>query len=73
MATGREQGGAAAFFSDVPAELAVPRSDAMVIIDLPVVDRPHHAFVEHGADALKVARPPAFKANAEVHAGLSHG
>jgi hypothetical protein len=37
MAAGGEQGAAAVLDARVPAKLAVPRSDAVVVVDLTVV------------------------------------
>lgn len=55
MTTGREQGAAAGLLPDIPAELAVPRTNAVVIIDLAIVQRSEKAVVDDRFRGEKVA------------------
>ena len=73
MATGREQAAAAGVALCVPAELPVPRADAVVIVDLAVVNFAQQPAVDHRLGGEKLARVAALETNARLHAGLGHG
>src|SRR6185503_4204432 len=73
MAASREQTAAARFFLYVPAILAVPRADALIIIDFAIVNFAEQSFVEDGLDREKLAGVTAFEADARFHSGFCHG
>ena len=68
VATGGEEGAAAVFFAGVPAELAIPGSDAVVVVDLAVMDGAEEALVDHGFGGDELAGEAAFEADAAVDA-----
>ena len=70
MAAGGEQGAAAEFAFCVPAVLAVPRADAVKVVDLAVMQRADEARIEHRFRGEKLRRPPALEAHAHFHARL---
>ena len=70
MAAGSQQRAAAILLAGVPAELAVPRADAVVVVDLAVVEPAEEPFVEEGLRDAELTRKPALKANAPLDAML---
>ena len=70
MATGREQRTAAGVLARVPAELSVPGADAVVIINLPIVQLTQQALLQHRFGGQELAGVAALETNASFHAGL---
>ena len=68
MATGGEEGAAAVFFTGVPAELAIPGADAVVVVDFAVVNGAEEALVDHGFGGDELAGEAAFEADAAMDA-----
>lgn len=64
VAAGGEEGAAAILFSGVPTELAIPRADAVVVIDFAVMKTSEETFINEGLGDLELVRPAAFKADA---------
>ena len=73
MATGREQATAAGVALGVPAELPVPRADAVVVVDLTVVNFAQQPAINHRLRGEELARVAALETNARLHAGLGYG
>ena len=67
VATGGEEGAAAVLLADVPAKLAVPGADAMVVIDLAVVEVAKQAFIDGGLGDEELAGETALEADAAFH------
>ncbi len=55
MATRGEEGAATVFFAGVPAELAIPGADAMIIIDFGIVQGAEETLIDHRASADELA------------------
>ena len=55
VATRGEEGAATVFFAGVPAELAIPGADAMIIIDFGIVQGAEETLVDHRASADELA------------------
>ena len=70
MAAGGEQRAAAILLAGVPAKLTVPRADAVVVVDLAVVEPAEEPFVEKGLRDAELTRKPALKADAPLDAML---
>ena len=68
VAAGGEEGAAAVFFAGVPAELAIPRADAVVVVDFAVVNGAEEALVDHGFGGDELAGEAAFEADAAMDA-----
>lgn len=74
VAAGGEQGAAAILFADVPAELAIPGADAVVVVHFAVVKVAQEALVDDGLGGLELAGEAALKADAAFDAvGLGGG
>src|SRR5436190_8121554 len=73
MATGREEAASAGILPRVPAVLAIPWADTVVIIHLPIVDSPKQTLVDDRFDGAKLAAEPAFKAHARFNPGSLDG
>lgn len=74
VAAGGEEGAAAVLFPGVPTELAVPRADAVVVVDLAVMEAAEEAFIDEGLGDLELVRPAALEADAAFDAvGLGGG
>ena len=68
VATGGEQGAAAVFLASVPAELAIPRPDAVIVVDFSVVQLAEQTFVDQRLRDGELVRKAALKAHAALHA-----
>ena len=73
MASCGEERAAAIFATGVPAELAVPGPDSMVIVDLGVMDISEQALVEDCARAGELSGEAAFEADASSDSVLFGG
>ncbi len=73
MATGREEAAAAGVFARVPAVLTIPGADAVIIIDLAVVDGPQQAAVDDGFNREELAGEAALEADTRFDFGLADG
>lgn len=73
VATGGEQGAAAGVFAGVPAELPIPRADAVIIIHFAVVQRAEQALIQHGFGGEKLTGVTALEADAGFDLGLLDG
>ena len=72
MASGREETAAPGIGARVPAELPVPRPDAMVIIDFAVMDLAEQALIDDRFGGEKLAGITALEADAALHASALH-
>ena len=73
VATGGEQGAAARVFARVPAELPIPRSDAVIIIHFAVVQRAEQALINRGFGGEELTGEAALEADAGFDLGLLDG
>src|SRR6185436_5764637 len=73
MATGGEERTATGILARVPAKLAVPWADAMIIIDLAVVQFAKESLVDDRFRGKELAGEAAFEADAGFNAGLFDG
>ena len=73
MAAGGEEGTASGVFASVPAELSVPGSDAVVIIDFAIVQFAEQSLVDDGFGGEELAGIAAFEADAGFYLRLLHG
>ena len=72
VAAGREQTAAAGVALGVPAELPVPRADAVVVVHLPVVDSPQQPAIDHALRGDELAREAQLETDARLDAGPGH-
>ena len=68
VATSGEEGAATVFFAGVPAELAIPGADAVVVVDFSVVNGAEQTLVDHGFGGDELAGEAAFEADAAMDA-----
>ncbi len=73
VATGSEQGAAARVFAGVPAELSIPRSDAVIIIHFSVVQGAEQALINRSFGGEELAGVTALEADAGFDLGLLDG
>ncbi len=73
MAAGGEQRAATERFFRVPAILAVPRADAVIVIDFAVVQRADEARVNHRFGRDELRRPAALETEAHFDTALLRG
>ncbi len=73
VATGGEQRTAASVLARVPAELSVPGSDAVVVVDFTVVQFAEETLVDDGFGDEELAGVTAFEADAGLDLVLFHG
>src|SRR5690242_10753164 len=73
MATSREERAAPGVFARVPAELAVPRSDAVVIIDFAIMQFAEQPLIDHRPCRGDLARETAFETDARFRPRLFDG
>jgi hypothetical protein len=73
VATGGEQRTAAGIFARVPAELAIPRSDAMIVVHFAVVNIAEQALIDEGAGCLELIGVTALEADAGFDTGFFDG
>lgn len=73
VATGGEQGAAAGVFARVPAELPIPRADAVIVIHLAVVQRAEQALINRGFGGEELTGIAALEADAGFDLGLLEG
>ena len=73
VAPGREQGTAAVFFLCVPAELPIPRADAVVVVHLPVVQVAEQPLVDHRLGGKELRGKSGVETDAAPHARLRGG
>ena len=70
MTASGEEGAAAILLAGVPTELAVPRADAVVVVDFAVMETAEEPLVEEGLRHAELAREPALEADTSLHAML---
>src|SRR5207253_1734744 len=68
VAAGGEKAAAAGVLFGVPAELSVPRADAVEVIDFAVVNFAEEAAIDDGFGGEELAGVAAFEADAGFHA-----
>ena len=77
VASGRQKGAAPGVLARIPAELAIPGADTVVIVDLAVMEFSEQAFIDDGFGGEELARKAAFKTDAGFYPrlldGLLHG
>src|SRR5205085_1306861 len=64
---------AAGIFARIPTELAVPWADAVVIINLTVMQPAEQTLIDHGFGGEELAGVTALEANASFDAGFLDG
>ncbi len=72
VAARREQAAAARGLLGVPAVLAVPRADAVVVVHFAVMDLPNQPLVDDRLERQELAREAALETYARLHARLLH-
>ena len=73
VTTGGEQRAAAGVFARVPAELSIPRADAVIVIHFAVVQRAEQALIKHGFGGEELTGVTALEADAGFDLGLLDG
>ena len=73
VATGGEEGAAAILLADIPAVLAIPWADTVVVVDFAVMDLADEALVDDGLGGFHLAGEAALEADAALHAVLFGG
>ena len=73
VAAGFEQGAAAFVLSLAPAELVIPRADAVIVIHLAIVHVAQQPPIQHGLGDLELVGVAALEADAGLDPGPLHG
>ena len=68
VTSGGQESATPVFFASIPAKLAIPRTDAVVVIDLTVVETAKQAFVNESLGDLELVGETALKAYAALYA-----
>ena len=68
MAARGEQRGAASVLPRVPAELPIPRPDAVIVIDLAIMQFAEQSLIDDGLRREKLAGETALETDARLHA-----